>query len=327
MNILISLFPVILFLFFLVYLDSFKLVKKTAIFSCFLWGLLSAAAAYFINNYLLDLLKLEIPVYSRYISPWLEEILKASFLFVIIYKGKTGFMIDSAILGFAIGTGFAFMENIYYLNALQTDNLAVWIVRGFGTAVMHGGTTAVFGIMAIQTQDKIKLKNLLFGYLLAVLIHGLYNQFFILPVVSALAIFFALPIIIISIFQQNENSLKKWLEIEFDTEVQIIKMIKDGMFAETKIGKYVLSIKSRFTAEVVLDMLCYIRIYIELSIRAKSNLLLKESGFPVKKDPEISEKLKELNFLQRNIGKTGILAISPILRMNKKDVWKLNQLT
>ena len=73
------------------------------------------------------------------------------------------------------------------------------------------------------------------------------------------------------------------------------------------------------------DLLCYIRIYLELSIRAKTNLMLKESGFPVKND-DVKDKLNELKYLTKNIGKAGLLAISPILRMNKKDVWKLNQL-
>ena len=49
-------------------------------------------------------------------------------------------MIDAAIYGFAVGAGFAFIENIYYLHSLEHHKIVVWIIRGLGTAVMHGGT-------------------------------------------------------------------------------------------------------------------------------------------------------------------------------------------
>ena len=66
---------------------------------------------------------------------------------------KIGFMVDSAIYGFAVGAGFAFVENIYYLQSLENANLFLWIIRGFGTAVMHGGTTAVFAILSKTLTD------------------------------------------------------------------------------------------------------------------------------------------------------------------------------
>ena len=53
---------------------------------------------------------------------------------------------DAAIYGFAVGTGFALVENVYYLLSLPGAPAALWIVRGFGTAVMHGGTTAILAM-------------------------------------------------------------------------------------------------------------------------------------------------------------------------------------
>ena len=55
-----------------------------------------------------------------------------------------GYKLDAVISGFAIGAGFSVVENILYLD-LSFLNMALgtWLVRGFGTAIMHGTTLAV----------------------------------------------------------------------------------------------------------------------------------------------------------------------------------------
>ena len=73
-------------------------------------------------------------------------------------------------------------------------------------------------------------------------------------------------------------------------------------------------------------MLCYLRLQTELSLRAKGILMLRESGFPVKKDVEVDSKLEEIRSLKESIGKTGQLALSPILHSSAHDIWQLHML-
>ena len=328
MKILISLTPVFLFLIFLVYLDSFKLIKIPIAVICVIWGLISAFSAYLINTFILNSDFIEFSNYSKYIAPVVEEIIKFILIIILIRINKIGFMIDGAIYGFAIGAGFAFVENIYYLNTLETTNMMIWVVRGFGTAVMHGGATSITVIFAMTMINRHKNKIYYFipGLFIAIIIHAIYNQFFLSPLISTLIIIVAVVASMMMIFQRNEKSLQDWLEVEFDSEVKLLQQIKKGKLSTTKTGEYLLSIKDRFASEIIFDMYCYISLYLELSIRAKTNLMLKESGLPVQKDNELSSKLEELNALQKNIGKTGLMAISPILRMSKKDLWKLSLL-
>ena len=72
----------------------------------------------------------------------------------MIRAHKVGFLVDAAIYGFAIGAGFAVIENIYYLHPLDQSNVMVWLIRGCGTAVMHGGTTAIFAILSKSMRDR-----------------------------------------------------------------------------------------------------------------------------------------------------------------------------
>ena len=55
-------------------------------------------------------------------------------------------------------------------------------------------------------------------------------------------------------------------------------------------------------------------------------MMLRENDFAVSPDPGIPEKLRELRSLRKQIGNAGYLAIAPVLRMNRKDLWKLSML-
>ena len=328
-KILVSIVPVLLFLAFLIILDSFKLIRKNVILVCLGWGMISAILAYYLNTSLINGKIIgDNNLAFKVFPPLVEESLKIIMVLSLVRFNKIGFLIDGAIYGFAVGAGFSLIENLYYLYEIKSDNIALWIVRGFGTAIMHGGTIAVASMVIMQAvgRQKSSLFAGIFGWLIAVSIHFVFNRFLFSPIISTIIIIIALPTIIIFIFTSNENSLRNWLEIEFDAEVKMLQMIKKGKFASTRSGEYLLSIKSRFSPLVVFDMLTYISLFLELSIKAKRNLLLKESGFDVIKIPGLENYFKEMKSLRKSIGKTGLMAIHPILRMSKKDLWKLTLL-
>lgn len=320
-----SLFPVLLFLIALVSLDSYKLVRLIVVIQTIYIGGLVAIAAYFLNNWLSPLFANSISHYTRYVSPVIEETLKAIFIIYLIRANKVGFLVDAAIYGFAIGAGFAVVENIYYLQSLQQSNLLVWMIRGCGTAVMHGGTTAIFAILLKSLSERYhqKLITILPGLITAIFIHSLFNHFILPPVLTTIAQLITLPLVMTAIFSYSEKNLRNWLELGMDSDVKLLEYILTGNIAETKIGRYLQSLKSKFPGEVVADMLCFLRIHLELAIRAKGVLLLRNAGFRATLDPEIKEKFNKLKFLEKNIGTTGKLALSPILRTSTRDLWQL----
>lgn len=328
MGLIVCTFPVVLFLVFLFLLDSFKLVQKSTLLKCMIWGVLCATAAYFLNTFLLAKLSISFETYSAYFAPFLEELLKASFILGMIYKKRVGFMIDGAIYGFAIGAGFSLVENVYYLKSLTDPNLIIMLVRGFGTAFMHGGCTALFSVMLIGAKSRNNSSVLIIplGLLVSYAIHATFNNFLINPVLQTLGIILVLPAVFILLFKYNETQLQNWLEIEFYNEIELLYMMKRGQFLSTKSGAYVASLKSRFSGETILDMYCYIQLYLELSIKAKRNVMLKESGFPPIMEEDLQEKLTELAQLRKQMGKVGELTLSPLIRMNYRDLWKLNSL-
>lgn len=322
----ISLFPVFFFLIVLILLDSFKIVRLRSVILALIAGSIAALLSLIINSRLLDTIQLQVIYYSRYIAPFIEETLKGVFIVYLIKSKKIGFMVDAAIFGFAIGAGFAFIENVYYLETLQSSNILIWIIRGFGTAVMHGGTTAIYAIMSKGLMDRYASQAFYFfvpSLLLAIFVHSFFNHFVLPPVMMTLAQLVLLPILIIIVFKQSEKVLREWLEIGFESDVWLLEYITSGNISETKIGKYLYSLKNQFPGEIVADMLCLLQIHLELAVRAKGILLMQEAGFKSQVDPEIKQKFAELKYLEKSIGKTGKLALSPILHTTSQDLWQM----
>lgn len=329
-TLLISLIPVFLLLIVLLWLDSFKLARRSLLSFSLLWGAGGALTAWVLNSWLMEWLDMDFRLYSSFVAPLVEELLKCSWILLLIRRNRAGFMIDGAIYGFAAGAAFSMVENLWYVSlyAETGSNIMTWIVRGLGTAVMHGGTPAIFGVFCLGALNRQEDKGtaLILGFLAAVSLHALFNSFLIPPLLSTLIIVILIPVLLALLFQRNEKSIRQWLELEFDSEASILRMIRKGEFSGTKPGAFLLSLKNHYPPEIVFDMYCFISLYLELSIRAKSMMMIKESDFIIPHDPMLSNKLAELRALEKSIGRGGMIAIAPVLRMNRKDLWKISLL-
>ena len=325
----VSILPVFVFLASLVFLDSYKLVKFRSIVVTIILGCLAGIICYFLNNWAVAFLGVGTEIYRRYGSPVIEELVKALYLLYLLRSKKAGFMVDAAIYGFAIGAGFALIENLYYVQQFPTASVAVWIIRGFGTALMHGGTTAILGITSKSISDRTSSESLqvfLPGFLIAVIIHSFYNHFFFHPMTSTLLILIILPLVMRIVFRQSEKGLRAWLHVGFDTDQELLRTMTSGNLSKTPVGAYLDSLQAKFSSDVVVDMLCYLRLHVELTIQAKGILLMRQAGFEVPPDASVREKFTELRTLARNIGQTGRLAILPFLHTSGRELWQLHML-
>jgi hypothetical protein len=248
---------------------------------------------------------------------------------VVVYlfrSNRIGFLVDAAILGFAVGAGFALAENLYYLYSFERIHVAVWLVRGFGTAIMHGGVTAIFAILSQTiTERNMKINPLRYlpGLLAAIALHSFFNHFVLPPVLMTAAVLLVLPPLLYGVFRKSAEHMHEWLELDFDADARLLQQINSGEFAESKIGQFLHDLRTRFEGPVVVDMLCYLRVYTELALRAKGVLLMRENGLDVAVGERTQEKFAELAYLENSIGKTGLLAMRPFLHMTRKDLWQL----
>lgn len=325
----VALLPVVVFLAALLYLDSFKIVRLRWVLTAMGIGIAAALMSYFINEALLARSAMEFVAYSRYVSPVVEEALKAGVLVYLIRTHRIGLLVDGAIIGFAVGTGFALAENLYYLASRADPNVALWVVRGFGTAVMHGGTTAVFAVASVgfaESRPGLGMAAFAPGFGLAVLVHSAFNHFLMWPVMSTLGILVALPLVLLWVFGKSERALRDWLGADFDSDVDLLGSITSEDFPHTQVGRYLQSLRSKFRGEVMADLICYIRLHVELALRAKGILIMRENGFQPEIDEETLAKFEELKYLEATIGRTGRRALQPVLQISHKDLWQFYML-
>jgi RsiW-degrading membrane proteinase PrsW (M82 family) len=326
---LLGLLPVCCFLAALVYLDSYKLVPLKWVIGVIVLGCAAAAASYPLSLVGLRWLGIEFVAYTRYVAPFIEEVLKALIVWSLIRNNRIGFLVDAAIFGFAVGAGFAIFENMYYLTVLPDMQLGTWIVRGFGTAIMHGGATAIFAVISralLRQHASLGAKALLPGFLVAAILHSVFNHFFFAPIINTVLVLGTLPLLLVAVFDRSRKAVSDWLGAGFDADTELLELINSGEFSASKVGLYLQSLRERFDGPVVADLLCYLRLHTELSIRAKGLLMMREAGFVNKAGEETRAKLEEMKYLEDSIGATGKLAIRPFLRMSRNDLWQFYML-
>jgi hypothetical protein len=114
-------------------------------------------------------------------------------------------------------------------------------VRGFGTALLHGGVQSIFAVMLLSLTDR--RGKLDFGALLpalgtAWLLHAGFNQFVLPPVWQALAMLLVLPPVMMFVFDRSEAAVGAWLGTGFDADRDLLELLDSGGFRASPQGQY-----------------------------------------------------------------------------------------
>jgi len=160
----------------------------------------------------------------------------------------------------------------------------------------------------------------------AVLIHAAFNSFMLPPIQETLLVMVSLPLLMYWVFLRSERAVEGWIGQGFDNDRELLELLDSGTFSESPTGRYLHGLRDRFSGPVVADLVCYLRIYVELALRAKGVLLMRENGIEVAEDPQVVEKLEEMRYLERSVGPTALLTIKPLLHMSRRDLWQLYML-
>jgi RsiW-degrading membrane proteinase PrsW (M82 family) len=318
----VALLPVLLFLLSLVLMDSFKLARPSDI----ALAIGSGAVAAFVCDLLHTHAFAAVPTTTlvRYVAPITEETAKAAFIAYLILRRRVGFLIDAAQLGFAAGAGFALVENIQYLRDLPDAGLQLWIIRGVGTALLHGGTTAIFAMLSKASADREpSRKALIFlpGLGAAIVIHSVFNHLPLPPLAMTAVLMLVLPVIVLAVFTRNERATRDWVVAGLDLDIDLLSLVTSEHFPATRLGAYLRELRTRFPGPVVADMFCLLRVELELSIQAKAMLIAREAGLTTDPHQDAYSGLEELRYLRASIGPTGLLALRPLSVTTHRDEW------
>jgi hypothetical protein len=164
------------------------------------------------------------------------------------------------------------------------------------------------------------------GFAAAVVLHSAFNHMFLSPKLSTLAVVVVIPPLILLVFHRSQAAVGDWLGRGFDSDAERLALIRSGQLTDAPLGRYLASLRSRFDGPVVADLLCYLRLYTELAMRAKGVMMMRENGFDVPVDDQTKATFDEMRYLEKSIGRTGLLALRPVLSMSQKELWQLQML-
>lgn len=315
--ILVSVIPLLLYLLVLKSLDSFRIVHWRWLVVCMAVGCGSCLVAWAFSEMSAAL---AVPFHA----PLFEEILKALVALCVMRLFRIVFFAEALCYGAAIGAGFSLVENIIYIYFSPDMLFATALFRGLGTSMLHIGCTSLFLVLWLLAKNNSwKTVFRLWGILPCILIHALYNLHHFQPLVQMVAVVVIFFVIFLCVSNYNEKCIGKWLDQSMMNDIDLLSAIKDGTLPDTKAGQYLMSVKEQFDPYVFLDIICYVQLYLELTITAKSRMMLRESGLlDAESEDDKSQRtamLKEFNTLRGNIGKMGEIILHPIVKMTAED--------
>lgn len=320
---LISLLPIACYLFLLRETDAFRMMQWRRVMYSIAYGMACAAILWAIS-FCWKALHDGQGWQTTWISPTLEEILKALILLFFISKQRMAFLCEAMIYGASVGGGFALLENILYLQFAPDMALGTAIIRGFGTALLHMGCTAFIASLALVISRWWRL----FAFIPSILIHWLHNMQLFIPFVQLFVVVVVFLLLFMLIDIINNHRITRWLDSTLNDDVNMLLAFRRGELANTRAGQYLKEIGGHFEQEVFFDMIVYVRLYIELSLAAKSRLMLRESGLETPESEEQRElreaNIEELRQLRLRIPRLGRRLLMPIVHENTANEWAIN---
>lgn len=332
----VALVPVLLMVVLFAWLDVFKLMAPRELIGPLIMGGIMAFVAWPISGQMLDTLPLGYSFYSRVVAPWIEEALKAVPIVLLMMANRIGYKIDAIIFGFAIGAGFSVIENSFYLVRFPELSTPVWMVRGLGTAVMHGTTTALLAAIAHElgerglrsTGERKGFSPLWFlpGYVIATLIHLTFNQFPGRPGLVMLSTLVAAPVVLIGLLRFGESETQQWLAEESESHRRWLEEWRAGGFPADESGRRIAALAGR-TSKAEADRIReYCMLKTELVLTAEMELMDRDRKLEEGERKQLRESFDRLARLQQEMGRTGFAALRHLLPFSRNDEWELAEL-
>lgn len=330
----ISLIPILLYVVFVKAMDAIALTSWRKTLECLIWGIATCLILFL-------LAPVWEPLQGDVVTPLAEELLKALPLAIAVHRNRSAFFAETLAYGAAIGAGFALLENTLYIYYSSTFTLGDAIIRGFGTALLHMGCTALLGCMVLLGTRLSRDRGLVLKGLFSVLavvpswgIHFAHNFVLAKGLLPEFVVMLAVVVVIMSLFllvyELDSRLIHKWLDMCIANDIALYKAIKGGHLKDTNAGQYLIAARDRFRPEMFFDILMYLQLFLEITIAAKSRMIMKDAGIdlPLSEEEHLENqhKVLELTNLSKMIGKAGERLLSPIVNLKATDDWAMKEL-
>ncbi len=168
----------LLFLFAVWTLEIYNISHKRLLAAAFAWGMVVFGLAYLTQAGVLASGLLRYEQVTAFSAPLVEELLKSAFLIVMMRRMMLAYAAEGTAYGFAVGTGFAIIENLFYLSAQPNAPFIDTITRILSANLMHAFTSGLVGTVVGVHFYHSRRRRVFHSTAIVVIVigvHGLFN--------------------------------------------------------------------------------------------------------------------------------------------------------
>jgi len=249
---------------------------------------------------------------------------------------RIGYKLDAVISGFAIGAGFSVVENIFYLTIFPNYGTGTWLVRGFGTAIMHGTTLAVLAAIAHEFAERetreaagdfdFSLLWFVPGYGVAVALHTAFNQFPDRPGVAMMGAILITPVALIAILSLGAAEAQRWLTAECAEHRAQVETLRAGRWPDGPAGRKIAALAGRLDDESAKRVRRYWELQAWLVAEAEDTMMEEAAGDAEFDPAQVRAALAELDGLRKALGRSTFAAMQALLPFSRNDLWEVSEL-
>ncbi|MBI5927662.1 MAG: PrsW family intramembrane metalloprotease [Chloroflexi bacterium] len=333
-----SVFGVLIPLFFLYLvhlLEIYATSRHDILWLSVIWGVFSFFIAYLVNRFILDKELTTLAGLHLIGAPIVEETLKSVFLIILARRLILRYAADGMAYGFAIGTGFAIVENMAYVINKPATGLQLAMTRSLSTSLVHGFDTAIIGTIAgasLFLSTRTRLNRFLLGLALVVSTHAIFN-FVVGNLSGALLLLTAIGIglgsiaIIILIMRQTLQNESKAIHLE------LAGVLSAGELAAARNPEMVAQLLAQHRGEIGENRTRPIQHYVTLQAQRgilRKNIALSQNAKLVEiLNRQLQTTEQQLDILRGNMGLYTWIWLRSVLPSEESDLWLQldNQLT
>lgn len=311
------------------WLDLYASGSLKGVLICFGWGIVAFWLALQINSYLGGVFGSVLLV--TLIAPIVEEISKSLILVYYVRRSDFTYFVDGAIYGFAAGTCFAVLENLFYLGRVEAGaGLTVAMGRVFSTALMHGSATALVGISLGRLrfgQGPSRFISLLLGWAAAMALHITFNNVVnqesgTLTLLGAIVLGLSGIGMVAGFIFWGLAEERRWLRETLGLKVgvsagesAVVQKLGDLDALLAPIGEY-------FGAEKRKQVEAFLKLQAQLGLKRKVQEMTPDPILRSELDAQVSTLRQEIDVVRRALGVYCMSYVRSIMPPETEPLWE-----
>jgi hypothetical protein len=201
---------------------------------------------------------------------------------------------------------------------------------------MHGTTLAILAAIAHELAERETREaagdfdfNLLWflpGYVIAVGLHTLFNQFPDRPMLAMMGAAIFAPFAVMVIFHFGTAEAERWLVAESAAHQAQLEALKNGNWPEGATGQRIAAFAQRLAPENTKRVRRFWELQAWLVVQAEQVMMEEAAGDVAFDKEQVRAAFAEIDGLRRALGKSSYTALKAMLPFSRNDYWEVSEL-